>query len=207
LSLSRIRAHRWNGIALDVTNSVSFDLKKDSIMSGTLVTWKPTSLVSWASSSKAAETTPLGMKTKVVYTRKPLADKKVQRDAYNFLSLLAFPGGAKVFPDLDKCKITSWTYMERSEVLVPARKKGTKTDFAGRTPQRRQASEASAQTPAAKKGPTAHEVLGVPSNATSAEIKKAYYKKALETHPDKNPGMGDEKFKEVGAAYEELTKG
>ena len=37
------------------------------------------------------------------------------------------------------------------------------------------------------------------------ELKKAYYKKALQYHPDKN-SQTEEKFKEIGAAYEFLQK-
>ena len=51
-----------------------------------------------------------------------------------------------------------------------------------------------------------YEILGVSKNATAAEIKKAYRKKALEYHPDKNPGdkEAEEKFKEAAQAYEIL---
>lgn len=52
-----------------------------------------------------------------------------------------------------------------------------------------------------------YEVLQVPRGATKEEIKKAYRKKALEYHPDKNPGNkeSEEKFKEAAEAYEVLS--
>ena len=52
-----------------------------------------------------------------------------------------------------------------------------------------------------------YEVLEVSRTSTQVEIKKAYRKKAIQYHPDKNPGdkEAEEKFKEAAEAYEVLS--
>ena len=52
-----------------------------------------------------------------------------------------------------------------------------------------------------------YEVLGVERGAATADIKRAYRRLAMEHHPDRNDGCreAEEKFKEMGEAYETLA--
>ncbi len=52
-----------------------------------------------------------------------------------------------------------------------------------------------------------YEVLGVPTSATQAEIKKAFRRLAREHHPDRNPGdaAAEKRFKDVNEAHAVLS--
>ena len=54
--------------------------------------------------------------------------------------------------------------------------------------------------------PDPYRVLGVSKDASDAEIKRAFRKKARQFHPDRNPGDAgaEAKFKQVQAAHEKI---
>ena len=51
-----------------------------------------------------------------------------------------------------------------------------------------------------------YEILGLQRGCEVGEIKKAYRRLAMETHPDRNPGdtAAEERFKEASEAYQVL---
>ena len=50
-----------------------------------------------------------------------------------------------------------------------------------------------------------YDILEVKENATTVEIKKAYYDLARKLHPDKNRGHDTGRFSEIAHAYEVLS--
>ena len=49
-------------------------------------------------------------------------------------------------------------------------------------------------------------ILGLDTDASNAEVRKAYYKLAKIYHPDKNGGKDEEKIKEINEAYNIIIK-
>ena len=52
-----------------------------------------------------------------------------------------------------------------------------------------------------------YKTLGIPTSASSAEIKKAYKVLALKFHPDRNNGdpKSEERFRDIAEAYSALS--
>ena len=75
------------------------------------------------------------------------------------------------------------------------------------TQQKQQRQTLSGKTSTTKvKESTYYDVLGVDTNASQAQIKRAYYKAAKNLHPDKNPDADSaERFREVSVAYQVLS--
>jgi len=58
--------------------------------------------------------------------------------------------------------------------------------------------------PLFKRPATHYDLLGISSNATTREIRKAFYKLAASYHPDKNPDADPHEFAALSSAYEVL---
>lgn len=48
-------------------------------------------------------------------------------------------------------------------------------------------------------------MLGVPRNSSTKQIKDAYFKLAMQHHPDKNQGVLTQRFREIKEAYDILS--
>lgn len=105
---------------------------------------------------------------------------------------------------LPKCADHSYTYLPPSphhsftDDRVQSRSKGLGAgEFRGIAPQR---AKMVVDT-------TYYDALGVRPTATELEIKKAYRKLAITTHPDKNPGdeTAHTRFQAIGEAYQVLS--
>lgn len=103
-----------------------------------------------------------------------------------------------MLPNLDQCKVTAYTYVERSEIQVPAKKSRSK----GET------TSASIQ-PAATKD-EGYDGLGddlnlleLGSKPTLDEVGSAFRSKSLDCHPDR--GGDGETFKQLGSARDRLV--
>jgi len=60
-------------------------------------------------------------------------------------------------------------------------------------------------TAASRTSKNYYEVLGIPKNASTKQIKNAYFKLAMQHHPDKNQGVLTQRFKDIKEAYDVLS--
>ena len=129
------------------------------------------------------------------WTREPQRSPFVKPDA--------FEGGARTrveaLASAEKAAGCPLTLIESSWARAWARVLVGESAFAERS--------AESSRAVSRGGPSARSpwfaVLGVPAHASEEEIKRAYRKRALETHPDR--GGSDEAFRSVQAAFESIS--
>jgi len=98
---------------------------------------------------------------------------------------------------------------EMNQPMVPVPSSSSSSRWSMKMPSFILMAEASSTTGKKKKETNLYKILGVSRTATSKEIKTAYRKKALNTHPDKRkdipPEQAAEEFHQVVHAFEILS--
>lgn len=129
-----------------------------------------------------------------------VATGQIVRGVANTPSAVVYKAKGKVWNASTRAWEKDWYSLpeEAAEVL------GSPGDPEG---QQEASSSSSSQKPRRKVADTAlYDLLEVSPEATEAEIRKAFYKKSLALHPDKNPGRPEvtQKFQAVSEAYQIL---
>lgn len=110
----------------------------------------------------------------------------------------------KITEDLEE----SSSFLHRLYQTSPSERARRAWEFFGGDPDFEQKGEQRERNPDGEGAVDLYAVLGIPHNASQAEIKKAFLLLARQTHPDigKERGGDAEKFKRVKAAYDILSE-
>ncbi len=114
-------------------------------------------------------------------------------------------------PDPEEKKYVETLPPPRKSLAPPSVTKTSTPSFSSTPPSSSSSSSSSASPPPEQNLKNkAYAILGVKEGVSPSDLKKAYMRKARETHPDKNPSDQKERytqlFQEVANAYETLTK-